>query len=341
MLKFLYIKFIKELKMKTNFRLWFKYKYTSKVWKPTTQSVYLGRSNLKKKNINLGFSRSFCSGNVKLRAKSFLDVKDLTKNLQAESSAEAARRITRVPNPNRIACLVRRIYTIFIESDLDTKINNMNDLLLESFWTENQEMGDKAKVALDKMLRHEILDNEEVFYVDEFFIKEGISLEGLRLEDLRSKIETCQGFYTHKYSELQEKIKEWNEEKNNLLLQQEEESTKDKGKYPDYSLHPYMLSENINTSKTSQSEILKLIKSGNLNSSQKLYTDTSSSEKLGFSGNVELNFNKKRKFSDLNGIDHCDEGKIIKKAKISDNSSLLDDYADVSCEPLDIIDLDG
>jgi hypothetical protein len=69
-------------------------------------------------------------------------------------------------------------------------------------------MGDKAKVALDKMLRHEILEGEEAFYVDEFFTKEGISLEGLRLENLRSKIETCQDFYTHKYSELQEKIKE-------------------------------------------------------------------------------------------------------------------------------------
>jgi hypothetical protein len=346
MLKIIYIKFIKKLKMKTIFRLWFKNKYSTKVWKPKTQSVYLVRYNkLKKKNINFGFSRSFCSGNVKLRAQTSLDINDLTKNLQAESSAEAARRITWRPNPNRIACLVRRIYTIFIESDLDTKINNMNDLLSESFWTENQEMGDKAKIALDKMLRHEILEGEEAFYVDEFFTKEGISLEGLRLENLRSKIETCQDFYTHKYSELQEKIKEWNEEKNNLLLQQEEESTKDKGKAPDYSLHPNILSEDINSSKNSQTEDFKLIKSGNLNYSQILYTDTNSYEKLGFSGNVELNFNSlannKRKFSDLNGLDHCDEGKIIKKAKITDNSSLLDDFADVSCEPLDIIDLDG
>ena len=48
--------------------------------------------------------------------------------------------------------MVRRIYTIYIEKDLDTKINNMNDLLLENFWIENQEMGDRAKIALDKML---------------------------------------------------------------------------------------------------------------------------------------------------------------------------------------------
>jgi hypothetical protein len=67
-------------------------------------------------------------------------------------------------------------------------------------------MGDKAKCALDKMLRHEVLEGEEAFHVDEFFLKEGISLEGLRLEDLRSKIETCQNFYTHKFSELQEKL---------------------------------------------------------------------------------------------------------------------------------------
>jgi hypothetical protein len=66
-------------------------------------------------------------------------------------------------------------------------------------------MGDKAKIALDKMLKHEVL-GEEVFDVDNFFLEEGISLEGLRLEDLRSKIETCQNFYSHKYSELQEKL---------------------------------------------------------------------------------------------------------------------------------------
>jgi hypothetical protein len=69
-------------------------------------------------------------------------------------------------------------------------------------------MGDKAKIALEKMLRHENLDEQEVFCVDDFFTKEGISLEGLRLEDLRSKIETCQNFYTHKFLELQEKLNE-------------------------------------------------------------------------------------------------------------------------------------
>ena len=84
-------------------------------------------------------------------------------------------------------------------------------------------MGDRAKVALDKMLRHEALEGEEAFCIDNFFIKEGISLDGLRLEDLRSKIETCQSFYTHKFSDLQEKLNEWNEEKNNMLLQREEE----------------------------------------------------------------------------------------------------------------------
>jgi hypothetical protein len=58
------------------------------------------------------------------------------------------------------------------------------------------------------MLRHEVLEGEEAFCVDNFFIKEGISLEGLRLEDLRSKIDNCQNFYSEKYAELQEKLNE-------------------------------------------------------------------------------------------------------------------------------------
>lgn len=264
-----------------------------------------------KKNIYLGLKsrRFFSSDNVKLKASIYTSIKDLTSNLQAESSADAARRITRNPNPNRIASLVRRIYIILIESDLDLKINKMNDLLQESFWTENRDMGDRAKIALDKMLRHEVLEEEEVFCIDDFFIKEGISLEGLRLEDLRSKIETCQNFYTEKYSDLEEKLKEWNEERNNLLLEQEESN--DKGKQPDYSLHPsYNISQEINNNSIAQKEDFNLL-------------------------------TNKRKFSDVNGLDPCDEGKVVKKAKITHNTSLLDDYADVSCEPLDIIDLDG
>src|SRR5690625_2636489 len=204
-------------------------------------------------------------------------------------------------------------------------------------------MGDRAKVALEKMLRNEILQGEEAFYVDNFFINEGISLEGLRLSDLRFKIETCQDFYTQKYSELQEKLNERNEEKNNLLLQQEEEElNKEKGKEPDYSLHPsYNISEDINSDNITQKED---IKPGNLKNSQILFRQTDSSEQKEFCGNDELNLNNlanKRKFSDLNGTDLCDEGKIIKKAKITHNTSLLDDYADISCEPLDIIDFDG
>lgn len=344
--------------MQTIFRFRFKNNYTKyKVSKYTTPSLYLVRSNqlIKKYRIfgstrsfssgNVGYSRSFSSGNVKLRAKAYVSLKDLTSNLQAESSADAARRITRTPNPNRIACLVRRIYTIFIESDLDTKINNMNDLLSDSIWTENQEMGDRAKIAIDKMLRHEVLEGEEVFCADNFFIKEGISLEGLRLEDLTSKIETCQSFYRDKYSELQERLNDWNVEKNNLLLQQqEEESNKDKGKQPDYSLHPsYNRSEDINLSKI-YPEDFNLIKSGSLNSNQIIYTQTGSYKEFSVNDD-ELIFNcsanKKRKFSDINDLDLCDEGKIIKKAKITHNTSLLDDFADISCEPLDIIDLDG
>ena len=311
-----YIKFfINRLlsKLQTIYRYCFKYNFAQKkVYKYTTQSVYFVRSHhlKKKKNSTLGYSRSFSSGNVKLRANNFEYIKDLTSNLQAESSADAARRITRVPNPNRIAGLVRRIYTIYMENDLETKINNMNDLLSESFWTENQDMGKSAKFALDKMLRHEVLEGEEAFYVDNFFIKEGISLEGLRLEDLRSKIETCQDFYIQKYTELQEKLNIWVEEKNSLLIQQQEESNIDKGKQPDYSFHPsYDISSDICPNKALQM----------------------------FSGLAI----KKRKFSDLNGSDLCDDGKILKKAKITDNSSLLDDFADVSCEPLDIIDFDG
>jgi hypothetical protein len=329
MLNLIYISNIKILKKKINTRL---------INKNRMQSLYSIKFDQKQKTyLSFGTSRSFCSSNVKLKAESYVSIKDLASNLQAESSAEAARRIVRNPNPNRIACLVRRIYTIFIEIDLDTKINNMNDLLLEDFWTENQEMGDKAKIALEKMLRHENLDEQEVFCVDDFFTKEGISLEGLRLDDLRSKIETCQNFYTHKFLELQEKLNEWNEEKNNLLLQQqEEESNKDKGKQPDYSLHySYNYSQDINN---------KDFKSNNLKTNEILYTNIGLYKQKGVYDNDNLSFNcleNKRKFSDINGLDIYDEGKIVKKAKIYHNTSLLDDYADISCEPLDIIDLDG
>jgi hypothetical protein len=130
------------------------------------------------------------------------------------------------------------------------------------------------------------------------------------------------------------------------LLLQEEESNKDKGKQPDYSVHPsYNKSEDINYKKISSQDDFNLTNTGNLNSNKILYEDTYSSEKKGFFNNDKLNFNclesKKRKFSEFNEEDLFDEGKIIKKAKISHNSSLIDDFADVSCEPLDIIDLDG
>jgi hypothetical protein len=129
-------------------------------------------------------------------------------------------------------------------------------------------------------------------------------------------------------------------------LEREEEYSKDKGKEPDYSLHPtYNLSEDINNSKIYIKEDFNLIKSNNFKNGQKLLTYPCSSEQQGFCGNSELDLNslgnKKRKFSDFNDTDHYDEGKILKKVKIADNSSLIDDYADVSCEPLDIIDLDG
>jgi hypothetical protein len=129
-------------------------------------------------------------------------------------------------------------------------------------------------------------------------------------------------------------------------LGDEEEYSKDKGKEPDYSLHPsYNISENINYSKIFQKEDSYLIKSSNLNTSQILSTQTGTYEHKEFCDNHELNFNylanKKRKFSDFNDTGLYDEGKIIKKAKITDNTSIIDDYADLSCEPLDIIDLDG
>jgi len=317
-MKMLYIKsFINQMfcKLHIIFTYFFKYIFAQKkACKYTTQSIYFVKSHhfIKKRNTYLGYTRSFSTSNVKLKANNYGYLKDLASNLQAESSADAARRITRVPNPNRIAGLVRRIFTIYTEDDLDTKINNTHDLLSESYWTENQEMGDKAKIALDKMLRHEVLEGEEAFYVDNFFIKEGISLEGLRLEDLRSKIETCQDFYTQKYTELQEKLNVWIEEKNSLLMlqQEQEEGSNDKGKQPDYGFtHSCDISHDVYPNKIFQ-----------------IFS------RLGI---------KKRKFSDLNGSNLCDEGKIIKKAKITDNSSLLDDFADVSCEPMDIMDLDG
>jgi len=135
MLKFLFVYFFKRYKTQTTVRSWIKNNYTNnKICLYTSQSIYKVRYNqIKRKSSILGFSRSFCSGNVKLKSNTFIPRDDLTSNLQAESSAEAASRITRIPNPNRIAGLVKRIYTIFIENDLDTKINNMNDLLLESF----------------------------------------------------------------------------------------------------------------------------------------------------------------------------------------------------------------
>jgi hypothetical protein len=135
MLSFLYVKLIERFKIQIfGLRL----KYNLRIKKESyirSQSVYLLRSNYlkKKKYIFLGSSRSFCSGNVKLRANTLGSIKDLTSNLQAESSADAARRITRNPNPNRIACLVRRIYSIYREDDLDTKINSMTNLLSENF----------------------------------------------------------------------------------------------------------------------------------------------------------------------------------------------------------------
>ena len=82
-----------------------------------------------------------------------------------------------------------------------------------------------------------------------------------------------------------------------------------------------------------------------LNSSWNIKYNIDSSEQIGFYVIHELNFNclenKKRKFSEINGLDLCDENKIVKKTKINHNTSLLDDFADISCEPLDIIDLDG
>ena len=134
-----------------------------------------------------------------------------------------------------------------------------------------------------------------------------------------------------------------------MLLQREEEqeeSNKDKGKQPDYSLHPsYNISEDINTSKNTKKEDFYLTKSDKLDSSEIILTLAGSSEQKGFCGNDELNFNclenNKRKIFELNGLDPSDEGKIVKKAKITHNTSLLDDYADISCEPLDIIDFDG
>jgi hypothetical protein len=300
-----------------------------------------------------GSIRSFSSGYVKLRANNFGYLKDLRSELQTisdESSVDSARRITRAPNPNRILCLVKRIFTIYGESDLDAKINQMNDLLSEDIWRENQEMGDRAKIALDKLLRNEYL-GEEVFCIDEFFIKEGISLEGLRAEDLTSKIESCQSFYREKFLDLQENLKEWNEEKNNLLLQeeerynlllQEEEFNKDKGKQPDLSLHPYYISEDGNTSKITQKEDFNLINYDKPESSKMLLTDSSNLQEFCVNDELPFNLANKRKFSDFNGLDICDEGKILKKVKISHNtSSLLDDFADISCEPLDIIDFDG
>jgi hypothetical protein len=126
-------------------------------------------------------------------------------------------------------------------------------------------------------------------------------------------------------------------------LEQEEFN---KGKQPDSSLHPsYNISEDIYTSKITKKEDFNLIKSDKLNSSEILITHTGSSEQKGFCGNDELIFNslenKKRKFSEFNELDLCDEDKIVKKLKINHNTSLLDDYADISCEPLDIIDFDG
>jgi hypothetical protein len=133
MLRFIYIKIIKQFKTQI-FKFRLKYNSNKRVYSYTTQSVYLVRSNyLKKKSKFIISSRSFCSGNIKLKANTFESIKDLTNNLKAESSADAARRITRNPNPNRIRCLVKRIFSIFIESDLDTKINSMDNLLSEDF----------------------------------------------------------------------------------------------------------------------------------------------------------------------------------------------------------------
>jgi hypothetical protein len=131
MLNMLYKFIFTRCKKQTIFK--YKYVYSNKIYKYTTPYVYNIRPFHLKKNTSFGYSRSFCSSHVKYKANTFVSIKDLISNLQAESSADAARRITRAPNPNRIACLVRRIYTIFIENDLDTKINNMSDLLSENF----------------------------------------------------------------------------------------------------------------------------------------------------------------------------------------------------------------
>jgi hypothetical protein len=113
-----------------------------------------------------------------------------------------------------------------------------------------------------------------------------------------------------------------------LLLQQDEEYNKDKGKEPDYSLHPsYNISEIINNNNITKKDDFLFIKSDLLD-----YTD-----KLDF----KCLESKKRKIYEINDLDVYDEGKIVKKTKTSHNTSLLDDYADISCEPLDIIDFDG
>jgi hypothetical protein len=136
MLKFLYIDVNKRLNMETIFKPRLKYNYTrDKMCKCLTPTVFSVKAYYLKENYKIyGSIRSFSSGYVKLRANNFGYLKDLRSELQTisdESSVDSARRITRAPNPNRILCLVKRIFTIYGESDLDAKINQMNDLLSE------------------------------------------------------------------------------------------------------------------------------------------------------------------------------------------------------------------
>ena len=92
MLKYIDLNNNKRLNMQIIFRRIFKYKKNIVYINTTTQFMYKIRSNqLKKTYKTFGYSRSFSSGNVKLKAKTYESIKDLTSNLQAESSADAAR----------------------------------------------------------------------------------------------------------------------------------------------------------------------------------------------------------------------------------------------------------
>src|SRR5690606_22961768 len=106
MLNFIYLNNLKRIKLQMIFIFNFKSNYNKKSLN-LKNIEYLNKTRSKQlKNINISYvtSRSFCSSNVKLKAKTFVSIKDLTSNLQAESSEDAARRINTNPNPNRIAC---------------------------------------------------------------------------------------------------------------------------------------------------------------------------------------------------------------------------------------------